>query len=99
MKKRYLMPIIGAVSASAVAGYLLKNEDSRMKLTDNLENIKQKIKKNSGQKQHTTLEAAGIPDQIETSDQAQIDNADMVSEGSQYGVDYYNKVVQDESSN
>ncbi|WP_163970690.1 hypothetical protein [Oceanobacillus halotolerans] len=44
------------------------------------------------QAQHTLLDA-GIPDQIPVEDEAQMENAKMVSEGSQYGVHYYNKTT------
>ncbi|MBY7143763.1 hypothetical protein KFZ56_12045 [Virgibacillus sp. NKC19-3] len=46
----------------------------------------------------TLLEDAGIPDQLANSSPAQRDNAKMVSEGSQFGVQYYNE-VQEENAN
>lgn len=45
-----------------------------------------------------TLEQAGKPDQIEHSKQEidQMENAKMVSEGSQFGVQYYNETAKEE---
>lgn len=43
-------------------------------------------------KGHTLIEDAGIPDQLDHQDPAQLSKADMVSEGSVYGVQYYNEV-------
>lgn len=48
-------------------------------------------------KDHTILEDAGIPDQVEHEDMSQLENAKMVSEGSQYGVQYYNEVKETEN--
>lgn len=50
-----------------------------------------KIMDQRGGKHHTLLDEAGIPDQLESKVTAQASNADMVSEGSVYGVQYYNK--------
>ncbi len=55
------------------------------------------IQQNAGKK-HTLLEDAGIPDQLDHQDSAQLSNADMVSEGSLYGVQYYNEVKDEEST-
>ena len=38
----------------------------------------------------TSLEKAGIPGQVDNKDHAEAENADMVSEGSQFGVQYFN---------
>ncbi|HLS09210.1 hypothetical protein [Lentibacillus sp.] len=92
MKKRYIVSVAGAVGAG-ITGYLLKNQDSRNKLktkvkkgTDKLWNISREEQTDS------TLEDAGVPDQAATNDPAQLENAKMVSEGSQFGVEYYNQV-------
>src|SRR5699024_12450544 len=37
-----------------------------------------------------SMEKAGIPDQIERKEPTETENANMVSEGSQFGVQYYN---------
>lgn len=47
------------------------------------------------ERSHSTFENAGIPDQAENPDLAQLENAKMVSEGSQFGVQYYNHVQAD----
>ncbi|MFD2208697.1 hypothetical protein ACFSMW_03150 [Virgibacillus halophilus] len=39
---------------------------------------------------------AGVPDQVDQKDIAQLENAKMVSEGSQFGVQYYNELKTDE---
>lgn len=39
---------------------------------------------------NTTLEKAGEPSQIENKDEADQENAEMVAEGSQFGVQYFN---------
>ena len=46
------------------------------------------------------LKLAGVPDQLEKEKQdlAQLENAKMVSEGSQFGVKYYNEVQEDVES-
>jgi len=45
-----------------------------------------------------TFEQAGRPGQLESTDQEmdQLENAKMVSEGSQFGVQYYNKTAKEE---
>jgi len=45
-----------------------------------------------------SLDLAGIPDQLEEKkrDLEQLENAKMVSEGSQFGVQYYNEIKEDE---
>lgn len=77
MKKRYVIPIVGAL-ASVGVGYVMKNrrndDNNETTLADSLVN-------------------AGKPDQLnhEDYDHAQLENAKMVSEGSQFGVQYYNE--------
>lgn len=48
--------------------------------------------RNENEKINTTFEDAGIPDQTSSMDLAQFENAKMVSEGSQFGVNYYNEM-------
>lgn len=43
-------------------------------------------------KKNSPFEDAGIPDQTNKMDLAQFENAKMVSEGSQFGVNYYNEM-------
>lgn len=75
LKKRLLFTATGLA-----LGYWLKN---RRKNSDT------EFGKWDTQDIDQTIKNAGIPDQIDDYDQAQIENAKMVSEGSQYGVQYY----------
>lgn len=59
--------------------------------------VMKKVQKNN-EKDHTLLEDAGIPDQVNHQDQEQLSKADMVSEGSLYGVQYYNEATENEPS-
>lgn len=59
--------------------------------------VMKKVQKKN-EKDHTLLEDAGIPDQVNHQDPEQFSKADMVSEGSLYGVQYYNEVTDDESA-
>ncbi|WP_099157954.1 hypothetical protein [Virgibacillus ndiopensis] len=90
MKKRYVFSAIGAVGAG-VAGYVLKDKENRDKLKNKTKFLTQKVK--SFKDKSTTLEDAGRPDQTDNKDLAQLENAKMVSEGSQFGVNYYNEVT------
>lgn len=48
------------------------------------------LSKKNKQDRTSTLDYAGMPDQARESDLAQLENSKMVSEGSQFGVQYYN---------
>lgn len=76
MKKRYILSVVGGVIGATATGYFLAN--------------KQAEKNNSVLGQ--TFEDAGIPGQTDNKDLAQFENAKMVSEGSQFGVNYYNEI-------
>lgn len=94
MRKRYIASAIGVVGAGALITYWLSDENNRTSIKNNLEMLTQKM---MGNKEHsTTLEEAGIPDQVEKEGVAQMENSNMVSEGSQYGVNYYNEVQEEE---
>lgn len=56
--------------------------------------IKKKLD-NGNEKGHTLLEDAGIPDQLSEQGDTLHENADMVSEGSLYGVKYYNEMQEE----
>src|SRR5699024_629782 len=88
MKKRYLLSAIGA----SAAGYLLINKKNRQKLKTNLKSLLKSVKNTNDFRLGSTLEDAGRPDQTNNQDLAQLQNAKMVSEGSQVGVNYYNEV-------
>lgn len=70
--------IIPALGASAVLGYMLLNRKN----------------KRQADKKSTLLEDAGMADQTEKIDATQLENSNMISEGSQYGVQYYNEVLE-----
>ncbi|RYG74041.1 hypothetical protein EU245_04010 [Lentibacillus lipolyticus] len=83
MKKRYIASAAGAIGVG-VATYLLSQRNGKSDNSDKDGSLE------------STLMDAGIPDQVEVRDTAQLENAKMVSEGSQFGVDYYNKVKESE---
>lgn len=76
MKKNYIISAVGGAIGAAAASYLLANK---------------RAEKNEDGLVHT-FEDAGIPGQTDNNDLAQFENAKMVSEGSQFGVNYYNEV-------
>lgn len=47
--------------------------------------------KNSNKESYSAFENAGIPDQSPNFNDTQLENSKMVSEGSQFGVHYYNE--------
>lgn len=99
MKKGYIMSAaIGAFSASAIVAYLLSNEENREKMLSTIKTVKNKVTDLGNEERPSTLEAAGIPDQTEYLDDTLSENADMVSEGSQYGVAYFNEKMENEKS-
>lgn len=56
------------------------------------------IKQRSGKEQTTfaqTFAKAGAPDQMDHMDLAHLENNKMVSEGSQFGVQYFNEMMYD----
>lgn len=87
---------IGAIGIGVFAGYMLGTKNNRSKLKDTVEDVVYKIQNLTNTKDHSILEDAGIPDQVDSKDHAQLENAKMVSEGSQYGVNYYN-IMQEEN--
>ncbi|MGP4106850.1 hypothetical protein [Virgibacillus sp. L01] len=94
MRKRYIASVAGAVGAG-IMGVFLNKEENRNKLKERASYIKNKVKGTN--KSNSTFEDAGIPDQADNKDPAQMENAKMVSEGSQFGVDYYNQVKENQS--
>ncbi|SET29496.1 hypothetical protein SAMN05216389_108107 [Oceanobacillus limi] len=78
LKKGYIISALGAVGVTA--GLLVGNKKKS----------KQSVKDDNTV--DSTLYNAGIPDQISSENEAQLDNAKMVSEGSQYGVQYFNDI-------
>lgn len=78
MKRKIAISAIGitGVLGAAAAGYLLND----------------KARKKQNKPMEQTFEFAGVPDQSGKVDLAQLENAKMVSEGSQFGVQYYNEM-------
>lgn len=93
MKKRYLLSGASIVGAGA-AGIILKDKNTRDKLKSIVKSTTSKIKNMDSD--NTTLEDAGVPDESEKKDIAQLENSKMVSEGSQFGVNYYNEMKEEE---
>jgi len=56
------------------------------------------VNKQNDKNKNTPFENAGIPDQASNKDLAQLENAKMVSEGSQFGVQYYNHAKSNEQN-
>lgn len=99
MKKRYITTAVGLLGAGVIASYLLNDKEKKNMLKTKSNNYKGKVSRESDYEHYSTLEEAGIPDQLDRLDLAQIENAKMVSEGSQYGVNYYNEKQEEENNN
>jgi hypothetical protein len=93
MRKRYIISAVGAAGAigATAAGYYLKDKENRDKLMKQAKNVQHKFQNLTDESSDSTFEDAGVPDQAPNNDLAQLENAKMVSEGSQFGVQYYNK--------
>ncbi|AIF43884.1 hypothetical protein [Virgibacillus sp. SK37] len=96
MKKRYIASAVGATGAIAATGMYLKDKNNRDKVMEKAKGMKSKFMNNDSLKE--PFEDAGVPDQSETKDLAQLENAKMVSEGSQFGVQYYNEYKKENTS-
>src|SRR5699024_4695303 len=57
------------------------------------------VNKQNENNKMSTLENAGVPDQAGNKDLKQLENAKMVSEGSQIGVQYYNHAKSNSGAN
>lgn len=91
MKKRNIITTVGVAAGAGTAGYLLMNKEKRSKLQEKGKSLVNKLKTDDV----STLDEAGIPDQTGHEDPAQFENAKMVSEGSQFGVNYYNEAKEE----
>jgi|GEM_PF-2936651 len=69
--------VIPILGAGAILGYFWMKRQKRD--NDTMESL--------------TLVDIAMPDQSELMDDSQLENAEMVSEGSQYGIHYYNEMV------
>lgn len=92
MKKRNIISVVGAsvIGASAVS-YLLLNDSQKSKIKESVNSLLNKQTDPSD----STFEKAGHPDEMNMEDVADLENAKMVSEGSQFGVQYYNEKRED----
>lgn len=90
MKKRYILSAVGGAIGSTAAGYYLKDKANREKVVDQAKNIQNEWR-DFTDGNDSTFEDAGVPDQSENKSLEQLENAKMVSEGSQFGVQYYNE--------
>lgn len=95
LKKRYVATAGGFLCAGLIASILLKDKDRRIKFLKKINDYKRDILRRREDKYYSVLEEAGIPDQLDRIDLAQLENAKMVSEGSQYGINYYNEIQED----
>ncbi|WP_164215338.1 hypothetical protein [Virgibacillus sp. YIM 98842] len=96
MRKSFILSAVGAAGAigATAAGYYLKDKENREKLIEQAQNVREKVNRFTNGSD-PTFEDAGVPDQSEGNDTAQLENSKMVSEGSQFGVQYYNKYKDD----
>jgi len=80
MKKRYVVPLVGVAAAAGVT-YLMRNRKNEGSL-DSVKTVED------------SFVQAGLPDQVDRLDDAQLENAKMVSEGSQFGVQYFTEAAE-----
>ncbi|UOQ85452.1 hypothetical protein [Gracilibacillus salinarum] len=85
MQKRNMIGMVGAAAGVATISYMLMDKDKRTMLMDKWSGVKDYL---NTENTDLPIEEAGDPGKD------QLENADMVAEGSQFGVDYYNKVKQ-----
>ncbi|WP_335808455.1 hypothetical protein [Halobacillus litoralis] len=85
LRKRWIFTAIGATLGGTLA-YFLKDEDNRQQVKDKAKTIQS----NLGKTEDLPVEEAGKPET------ASLDNSDMVAEGSQFGVQYYNELTEKE---
>ncbi|APC48758.1 hypothetical protein GLV94_19440 [Virgibacillus halodenitrificans] len=95
MKKRFIASAVGATGAIAATGMYLKDKNNRDKVMYKAKGMKNKLLNNNLKE---PFEDAGVPDQSESKDLAQLENSKMVSEGSQFGVQYYNEYKKENTS-
>ncbi|MED2973594.1 hypothetical protein P4361_15290 [Fictibacillus sp. B-59209] len=91
MKKKYLLLSGFALSAAGVTSYLLRKGSNRTMAKMMVNDMKDKIlpfMKKEEKDQKLPVNKAGHPDPYD------IDDNEMVSEGSMYPVNYYNKKKQ-----
>lgn len=93
MKKRNIITAISAgIIGAGAASYILLNDTQKSKIKESVNNLTKQMDPSE-----STFEKAGHPDQMDMRDTADLENAKMVSEGSQFGVQYYNEKKQEET--
>lgn len=99
MNKRLMT--VYAVGIGSLIGFLLGSKEIRFKLKENIKVLIYKMKPFNPETNHSLMEYAGKPDQIEIEDEdfTQKENSKMVSEGSLYGVSYYNEIKEENELN
>ncbi|WP_188205665.1 hypothetical protein [Alkalibacillus aidingensis] len=80
MKKKYIISSITAIGTGLIS-YVLMDDDRRERVKKYLG-----LSQRSNEESEFPIEQAGMPEVDH------LENANMVSEGSQFGVQYYNEV-------
>ncbi|MFD2925381.1 hypothetical protein [Halobacillus naozhouensis] len=89
MKKRWIFTAVGAAAGGTLA-YFMKDEDNRQRVKDKAKTVQANFMQD-GQKADMPVEEAGQPEEV-----SNMENSKMVSEGSQFGVQYYNELTEKE---
>src|SRR5699024_9636815 len=86
MKKRTIAAIAGSIGIGVLAGNMVRTNmyKGKTRFSDDEDDL--------CNKDEVVLEQAGTPDQVDGYDyESLLENSTMVSEGSQFGVQYYNE--------
>lgn len=93
-EKGYLVTAAGILGMGLLGRYVLSNRNKRNTIKVRFDEKNKKLVREYDY--FSALEEAGIPDQLDhQGDLSLLENAKMVSEGSQYGVHYYNMIQDD----
>ncbi|NGP44545.1 hypothetical protein G4V62_06080 [Bacillaceae bacterium SIJ1] len=84
---------VGAAGAAAASVVLLKDRNNRERLMETYNEWSQKMKDTLSSQENLPIDKAGFPDPQD------IDDNKMVSEGAQFGVQYFNAQEQDSQNN
>lgn len=85
--------ILGILVGSAFVGTCLAKKSNRLKVKERFQGIFDRMKKRRSMPKAEYMEQIGDPGQVEFADEVLMENAKMVSEGSQYGVHYYQQMT------
>ncbi|SER97267.1 hypothetical protein SAMN04487944_11431 [Gracilibacillus ureilyticus] len=86
MRKTKMANIIGGAAVVGGLSYVLMDKTRRDNVKSKFKEIKQSVSNNNSS--HLPVDEAGDPGK------QGIQNSNMVAEGSQFGVNYYNKIRQ-----